>query len=397
MPNDLAEALDHSTAALRDQQEALQRLQRTVMNAYRGFRDFRYLLSRSTRSMRTQDEVIQSLNRTVKAVDQSFQKLRQSMAAEKKKEEESKKKPEKTPLSKISSKNPETLKLNKVRLEQEAKLDFAAGTRKLQDQTALLGLRGEARVIKQVQIELEDAARALEKATKKETKLAKKAALKGEMEILKGYAGEFANAKSVDDLPADVQKKFDIKGRHRAIEENKRLQERLALEKEISNTIAGGLLQVITRTRKWGEALKEIGLQLLKIAAQEVMRRLIQPWISKGVGIFLKAIGLAAGGPVRAGQPYLVGERGPELFLPTAAGQIIPNHRLSAMTGRPLMAAAGPSFQFNFHIESTDGPGVEAAIQRARPVLAQDAVELSQRLTRTDMSRPSPLRGLARR
>ena len=143
--------------------------------------------------------------------------------------------------------------------------------------------------------------------------------------------------------------------------------------------------------------MKEVGLQLLKIVAQEVMRRLIQPWISQGVGFVLKAFGLAAGGPVRAGQPYLVGERGPELFLPTASGRIVPNHQLGAMAGRPSMAAASPSFQFNFHIESTDGPGVEAAIQRARPVLAQDAVELSQRVTLADMSRPSPLRGLARR
>lgn len=158
MPNELATALDHSTAALRDQQQALQRLQRTLMNAYRGFRDFRYLLNRSTRSMRTQDEVLQSLNRTVKAVDQSFRKLRQSMAAEQKKQEEAKKKPEKTPLSKIKTKDPETLKLDKVRTPKEGEEYFTAGTRKLQDQTALLGLRGEQQVIKQIQIELRDAA-----------------------------------------------------------------------------------------------------------------------------------------------------------------------------------------------------------------------------------------------
>ena len=69
---------------------------------------------------------MQSLNRTVKAVDQSFQKLRQSMAAEKKKEEEAKKKPEKTPLSKIKAKDPQTLKLDKARSVQEALLDFVA-------------------------------------------------------------------------------------------------------------------------------------------------------------------------------------------------------------------------------------------------------------------------------
>jgi hypothetical protein len=33
----------------------------------------------------------------------------------------------------------------------------------------------------------------------------------------------------------------------------------------------------------------------------------------------------AVGGPVSAGSPYVVGERGPELFVPSAAGTIVPN------------------------------------------------------------------------
>lgn len=38
--------------------------------------------------------------------------------------------------------------------------------------------------------------------------------------------------------------------------------------------------------------------------------------------------GYASGGYVKAGGPYLVGERGPELFMPNRSGTIIPNHRL---------------------------------------------------------------------
>ncbi|MEE4452859.1 hypothetical protein [Novosphingobium resinovorum] len=41
----------------------------------------------------------------------------------------------------------------------------------------------------------------------------------------------------------------------------------------------------------------------------------------------------AAGGPVRAGLPYLTGEFGKELFIPDRNGQIIPNHELSQMGG----------------------------------------------------------------
>lgn len=38
----------------------------------------------------------------------------------------------------------------------------------------------------------------------------------------------------------------------------------------------------------------------------------------------------ALGGPVSAGQPYLVGEKGPELFMPNTGGRIVPNNRLGS-------------------------------------------------------------------
>lgn len=39
----------------------------------------------------------------------------------------------------------------------------------------------------------------------------------------------------------------------------------------------------------------------------------------------------ATGGPVSAGSPYMVGERGPELFMPSGSGTIIPNNQMSSM------------------------------------------------------------------
>lgn len=38
----------------------------------------------------------------------------------------------------------------------------------------------------------------------------------------------------------------------------------------------------------------------------------------------------AAGGPVSAGSPYIVGERGPELFVPSTSGMILPNSQIAA-------------------------------------------------------------------
>ena len=43
--------------------------------------------------------------------------------------------------------------------------------------------------------------------------------------------------------------------------------------------------------------------------------------------------GFAAGGPVSAGSPYIVGETGPELFVPTGSGTIMSNNRLAGLAG----------------------------------------------------------------
>jgi phage-related minor tail protein len=50
----------------------------------------------------------------------------------------------------------------------------------------------------------------------------------------------------------------------------------------------------------------------------------------------------ATGGPVSANNTYMVGERGPELFVPRNAGTIVPNHRLS-----DAMGGGGPSVTYN--------------------------------------------------
>jgi hypothetical protein len=52
--------------------------------------------------------------------------------------------------------------------------------------------------------------------------------------------------------------------------------------------------------------------------------------------------GRAAGGFVGYGQPYMVGEAGPELFVPNASGMIIPNH---ALGGSPVMVSVNNYFE----------------------------------------------------
>lgn len=50
-----------------------------------------------------------------------------------------------------------------------------------------------------------------------------------------------------------------------------------------------------------------------------------------GAGLRNDMEGRAAGGPVKAGTPYLVGERGPEIVVPGQAGTVIPNDQLAGI------------------------------------------------------------------
>uniref|UniRef100_UPI000A045C1C phage tail tape measure protein n=1 Tax=Cupriavidus pauculus TaxID=82633 RepID=UPI000A045C1C len=83
----------------------------------------------------------------------------------------------------------------------------------------------------------------------------------------------------------------------------------------------------------------------------------------------------AAGGPVSAGQPYIVGEVGPELFVPPASGSIVPN---SALGG----AAGGGDVTIVQHI-TVDSRSDQASIMQAMVQAKNAAVaEVRANLTR---------------
>jgi len=67
--------------------------------------------------------------------------------------------------------------------------------------------------------------------------------------------------------------------------------------------------------------------------------------------------GLAAGGPVSAGSPYIVGESGPELFVPTGSGTIMNNNRLGGMGG------GGDTFNITVNVPTSNGDDVVRALQ----------------------------------
>jgi lambda family phage tail tape measure protein len=93
---------------------------------------------------------------------------------------------------------------------------------------------------------------------------------------------------------------------------------------------------------------------LIKI---QLKAQVTQLFSSMGVGnLFGLLPGKAIGGPVDANSPYIVGEQGPELFMPKTAGTILPNNRMGGGTG------AGGSVVYN--INAVDAMSFKQMIAR---------------------------------
>jgi len=113
-----------------------------------------------------------------------------------------------------------------------------------------------------------------------------------------------------------------------------------AVGEEIETSIKGNLRDAITGAQSFGQAMtnvlnkirdKIIDAQIDKLLGQfgERFGSAASGGQRKGIGGFLGGLlgGLFRenGGPVKAGQPYIVGERQPELFVPRTSGTILPS------------------------------------------------------------------------
>ena len=89
----------------------------------------------------------------------------------------------------------------------------------------------------------------------------------------------------------------------------------------------------------------------------------------------------ATGGPVSGNRAYLVGERGPELFMPNGAGNIVPNNRLGG--GGVATVRLELSGDLDARIQQVSG-GVAVEVVRASApqMIDASANETTRRLTR---------------
>jgi tape measure domain-containing protein len=150
----------------------------------------------------------------------------------------------------------------------------------------------------------------------------------------------------------------------------------------------GVMDNLINRTQSWNDilrsTLKSVGSILMKLGLNMLAG-------NDGVGFFSILAGSftggrANGGPVSGGAPYLVGERGPELFVPGNNGGVMSNSDLrNAMGSAPGSGGGGPVLNMSF--ETTSIGGVE--------YVSRDQLEQAMAQTRRAASRDGAQRGMS--
>jgi phage-related minor tail protein len=106
------------------------------------------------------------------------------------------------------------------------------------------------------------------------------------------------------------------------------------MSKDLGLTFSSAFEDAVVGGKKFSDVLK--GLE------QDIARIIIRKSVTEPLGNAISGIfsginwgsifgfggGKATGGAVSAGTAYLVGEKGPELFVPNTSGGIVPNHAL---------------------------------------------------------------------
>lgn len=159
----------------------------------------------------------------------------------------------------------------------------------------------------------------------------------------------------------------------------------------------------------FGDALLKVALQLAQLIAQAALLgtgplskgfdslfgtlggifnlagSILSPVSGNGTGPALGAAGAAlalvpraTGGQVSAGKPYMVGEHGPEPFVPSVPGTIIPNHMLNGSGG------GSQDVNLTQYINATGDRQIAAAAATAGKLAVEQALNNASKRVRSD-------------
>ena len=125
-------------------------------------------------------------------------------------------------------------------------------------------------------------------------------------------------------------------------------------------------LDTFVKTGKF--KFKDFALSIIRdLIMIELRAKMVALFKTIGMAIF----GLAGGGPATAGKPYIVGEKGPELFVPKSSGTVIPNGQLVG-GGTGSSAGMGGPITNNYitnNISAIDAKGVAQMFAENRKTL----------------------------
>ena len=174
--------------------------------------------------------------------------------------------------------------------------------------------------------------------------------LRQENELLQAKLdGNFEEVKLAQEVNAEIQKRLDkgmglmeidveaiknAKITNRELTKQVDLAEQVddafkSLSETVNNDIKEGIKGLIKGTSTLGDLLNNVADRFLDVALnQALFGSILGSKGDKGGGL-LGAIGLFAnGGRPPVGKPSIVGEKGPELFVPRSSGTIVPNNKL---------------------------------------------------------------------
>jgi lambda family phage tail tape measure protein len=142
----------------------------------------------------------------------------------------------------------------------------------------------------------------------------------------------------------------------------------------------GSAIDTFIETGKF--KFSDFARSVLADLAKMIAKAMIFKAISGIAGAFgLSIPGLAKGGSAKAGEPYIVGEKGPELFVPKQAGSVIPNNKMGSVPEGVATGAVNAPVTNNYitnNISAIDAKSVAQLFAENRKTLL-GSVKMAER------------------
>jgi hypothetical protein len=180
--------------------------------------------------------------------------------------------------------------------------------------------------------------------------------------------GELQEKYGVEEGRRRADQKARIRASTEALREQEVTQQRInTLVNSAGQQFAGLFETLINGTNDWNSALRNV---LTSLSSALFRYGLSALGGNDGIGFFSALAGTftggkrALGGSVSANTPYMVGERGPELFVPGAQGNIVPNNAMSGANIVVNVDATGSSAEGNAQDSKRLGEAIGVAIRQ---------------------------------